>query len=47
MGQISCGQPGAEEITNLLAIEERDLADANEGISPDWRFGIADNAALK
>ena len=37
----------AEAIANLLAIVDRDLADAGEGISPDWRFGIAYNAALK
>lgn len=37
----------AEEIGNLLAIVERDLRDAQGGISPDWRFGIAYNAALK
>jgi len=37
----------AEEIANLLAIVDRDLADAGGEISPDWRFGIAYNAALK
>jgi hypothetical protein len=36
-----------EEIGNLLAIVDRDLRDAQGGISPDWRFGIAYNAALK
>lgn len=36
-----------KEIANLLAIVDRDLADASGGISPDWRFGIAYNAALK
>lgn len=36
-----------EEIANLLAIVDRDLTDAGGGISPDWRFGIAYNAALK
>jgi hypothetical protein len=36
-----------EEIANLLAIVDRDLADAGGGISPDWRFGIAYNADLK
>jgi hypothetical protein len=35
------------EIANLLAIVDRDLSDAAKGISPDWRFGIAYNAALK
>jgi len=36
-----------EEIHNLLMIVERDLKDAETGISHDWRFGIAYNAALK
>ena len=36
-----------EEIANLLAIVDRDLADAGGEISADWRFGIAYNAALK
>jgi len=37
-----------QEIGNLLAIARRDLSDARaDGISDDWRFGIAYNAALK
>lgn len=40
-------QTSREEIENLLAIVERDLKDAKGSISPDWRFGIAYNAALK
>lgn len=36
-----------EEIENLLMIIDRDLRDAKESISDDWRFGIAYNAALK
>lgn len=37
-----------QEIQNLLAIVERDLEDAGQSnLSPDWRFGIAYNAALK
>lgn len=36
-----------QEIAGLLAIVERDLADADGDISADWRFGIAYNAALK
>jgi len=36
-----------EDIQNLFEIVDRDLADAESGISPDWRFGIAYNAALK
>jgi len=36
-----------EEIENLFQIVDRDLKDARSGISADWRFGIAYNAALK
>ncbi len=37
-----------EEISNLLGIVNRDIKDANQsGVSADWRFGIAYNAALK
>ncbi len=36
------------ELSNLLAIADRDIADASaEGLSNDWKFGIAYNAALK
>lgn len=36
-----------QEIADLLAIVERDIADAQGDISADWRFGIAYNAALR
>jgi len=37
-----------QEVTDLFAIVERDLQDSQEsGLSSDWRFGIAYNAALK
>ena len=37
-----------QEIRNLLDIVERDIRDAHQmGVSADWRFGIAYNAALK
>jgi hypothetical protein len=37
-----------QEITDLLDIVDRDLSDAKSGgISTDWQFGIAYNAALK
>jgi uncharacterized protein (UPF0332 family) len=37
-----------EEIKNLFEIVERDLKDASsKGLSDDWKFGIAYNAALK
>jgi len=47
-GWIKAHKTSTAEIGNLLAIVERDLKDAIEGgISADWRFGIAYNAALK
>ena len=35
------------QISDLLAITDRDLADSSGEISPDWQFGITYNAALK
>jgi hypothetical protein len=46
-GWLESHVTSVEEIANLLAIVDRDLADAGGSISPDWRFGIAYNAALK
>jgi hypothetical protein len=46
-GWLESHGTSVEEIANLLAIVDRDLADAGESISPDWRFGIAYNAAQK
>ena len=40
-------KPAKKEIGNLLQIIERDLKDTEGGISEDWRFGIAYNAAIK
>jgi hypothetical protein len=41
-------QPTADEIRGLLAVMERDLRDCEvEGLSPDWKLGIAYNAALQ
>ena len=36
-----------QQIAGLFAIVDRDLEDAARGLSPDWQFGIAYNAALK
>ena len=45
-GWLKAHQPTQQEIAGLLAIIERDLADAQAGaLSADWRFGIAYNAA--
>ncbi len=46
-GWLRPHQSGPHEIRDLLAIVDRDLADAQGDISDDWRFGIAYNAALK
>jgi hypothetical protein len=46
-GWLKPHRTSRQEIGNLLNIVERDLTDASEKISADWRFGIAYNAALK
>lgn len=46
-GWLRPHRTSAQEVADLLAIVERDLADAQGEISADWRFGIAYNAALK
>jgi hypothetical protein len=46
-GWLRKHQTSKKEIGNLLQIIERDLKDTEGGISEDWRFGIAYNAALK
>ncbi len=47
-GWLKSHRTDAGELANLLAIADRDLADADaQGLSSDWKFGIAYNAALK
>jgi hypothetical protein len=46
-GWLKPHRTSRKEINGLLSIVERDLNDAQGDISPDWRFGIAYNAALK
>ncbi|MBK8036137.1 MAG: hypothetical protein IPK22_03250 [Verrucomicrobiaceae bacterium] len=47
-GWLRSHQTNRQQIADLLAIVERDLADArNTSVSADWQFGIAYNAALK
>lgn len=47
-GWLRPHQTTRPQLSDLLAIVERDLADASAGgLSEDWRFGIAYNAALK
>ena len=47
-GWLKPHETSLEELSNLLAIADRDIADAGSAaLSADWRFGIAYNAALK
>ena len=46
-GWLKSHKTCTQEISDLFSIVDRDLLDAETGISPDWRFGIAYNAALK
>ena len=46
-GWLKIEPTSRDEIANLFAMVDRDLQDAAGAISPDWRFGIAYNAALK
>lgn len=47
-GWLTPHQASREEITGLLALIDRDLKDCTaEGLSADWRFNIAYNAALQ
>ncbi len=46
-GWLRPHKTSAKEIKDLIRIVERDLKDVAEGISTDWQFGIAYNAALK
>ncbi|MDZ4184598.1 MAG: hypothetical protein U1D97_06420 [Desulfuromonadales bacterium] len=47
-GWLRAHRTSRQEIGDLLKIVERDLHDARStGLSEDWRFGIAYNAALK
>jgi hypothetical protein len=39
---------GVQEITGLLEVADRDLAESQtQGLSPDWKLSIAYNAALQ
>lgn len=47
-GWLKSHTTDVQELRNLLQIVDRDIADAaSDGLSDDWRFGIAYNAALK
>ena|SRR5688572_22284232 len=47
-GWLRPHQAGAEEVKSLLQVADRDLRDCQaRGLSDDWRFAIAYNAALQ
>jgi hypothetical protein len=47
-GWLTPHTTSAQEIGDLLALVRRDLHDSQErGVSADWRFNIAYNAALQ
>ncbi|MCK6470849.1 MAG: hypothetical protein L6R28_03805 [Planctomycetes bacterium] len=47
-GWLKAHRSSPKEIEGLLSIVNRDIKDATDGgISEDWKFGIAYNAALK
>ena len=47
-GWLKQHQPAATEIADLLALAARDLKDCRaKGLSDDWKFNIAYNAALQ
>lgn len=46
-GWLRHHETNKNEISDLLAIVDRDIKDTEASLSADWRFGIAYNAALK
>ena len=46
-GWLRSHKTSPKEIAHLLYIVDRDLSDVGESISPDWKFSIAYNAALR
>jgi hypothetical protein len=46
-GWLRPHQTTRQQIADLFAIVNRDLADSGKALSSDWKFGIAYNAALK
>ena len=47
-GWLKRHETDIRELSGLLAIADRDIADSESpGLSNDWKFGIAYNAALK
>lgn len=47
-GWLSQHRTSPQEISDLLAVVDRDLSDCRaSGLSPDWRLNIAYNAALQ
>jgi hypothetical protein len=46
-GWIRSHKTSPNEIRGLISVVNRNLLDANQPLSPDWRFNIAYDAALK
>src|SRR6185312_15763361 len=47
-GWLKAHQASPQEVADLLALAERDLKDCRaKGLSDDWKFSIAYNAALQ
>ncbi|MFH1066656.1 MAG: hypothetical protein V1746_01970 [bacterium] len=46
-GWLKAHKTSPKQISDLFEIVHRDLEDAQTGISNDWKYGIAYNAALK
>jgi len=46
-GWLRPHQTTRQQISDLLAIVERDLEDSTRNLSADWQFGITYNAVLK
>jgi hypothetical protein len=46
-GWLRPHQTSKQQVSDLLAIVERDLTDSASELSADWQFGIAYNEALK
>jgi hypothetical protein len=46
-GWLRAHATNRQQIADLFAIVDRDIADSGKALSPNWQFGIAYNAALK
>ena len=46
-GWLKPHRASRQQVADLFGVVDRDLEDANRGLSADWQFGIAYNAVLK